>query len=175
MKKQCECAACSGFEVLEFPGMLPFSEAEEIALAMELLEVASEEELEQFLGKVFKKIGRFAKKALPFVGKALGSFIPIPGVGTAIGGALGSLASRAIKGEQELDEARRFVRLTGTAALNLLAEPADVVERDPAYAVDTAVGDAVRVIYPKGRRRLRQAQRMSGRWRRVGRRLELEL
>ena len=49
----------------------------------------------------------------------LGTFIPIPGVGTAIGGALGTLASRAIKGEQELDEARRFVRLTGTAGLRL--------------------------------------------------------
>jgi hypothetical protein len=174
MKKQCECAACS-FEVLEFPSVLPFSEAEELALAMELLEVANEEELEQFLGKVFKKIGKFAKKALPFVGKALGSFIPIPGVGTAIGGALGTLASKAIKGEQELEEARQFVRLTGTAALNLLAEPVDAVERNPAYAVDRAVGDAVRVVYPHGRRRARQAARAGGRWRRAGGRLEVEL
>jgi hypothetical protein len=170
MNTQCECAACS-FEVLEFPGVLPFSEAEELALAMELLEVSDEDEMEQFLGKVFKKIGKFAKKALPFVGKALGSFIPIPGVGTAIGGALGTMASRAIKGEQELEEARRFVRLTGTAALNLMAEPVDAVERDPGYAVNTAVGDALRVVYPYSRRRMRQA----GRWRRVGRRLEVEL
>lgn len=84
----------------------PFSEAEEIELAAELLSISSEEELDQFLGKLFKgawkgikKVGKFvgkvakplgrvlkgvAKAALPVVGGALGSFIPIPGVGTAV-------------------------------------------------------------------------------------------
>jgi hypothetical protein len=108
-------------------------------LALELLEVTSEAELDYFLGKVFKKIGRglkkiarplggilkgIAKKALPFVGGALGSFIPIPGVGTAVGKALGTAASKLfemeLKGlseeEQELEMARRFVRFAGAAA-----------------------------------------------------------
>ncbi|NLD68503.1 MAG: hypothetical protein GX644_06770 [Limnobacter sp.] len=97
-------------------------------LAMELLEISDEEEWEQFLGKVFKKIGRgikkagrfvgrkvlpklggalkgLAKKALPFVGGALGSLIPVPGVGTAIGTAVGSAASKALELEfGELDQ-----------------------------------------------------------------------
>jgi hypothetical protein len=123
------------------------SEAEEVELAMELLGVSSEAEWEQFLGKMFKGIGRglkkvgsfvgskvlkplggalkgLAKKALPLVGGALGSFIPIPGVGTAIGSALGTAVSKALElefGELEAEEAefeiaRRFVRMAASAA-----------------------------------------------------------
>ena len=53
----CYCARCqcgsptASFEVLSFPSMsstAALSEAEETELAMELLSVASEEELEQF-------------------------------------------------------------------------------------------------------------------------------
>ncbi len=125
----------------------PFSEAEEIELAAELLSVSSEEELDQFIGKLFrgigrglKKVGRFigrrvlpvlgkglktlAKAALPIAGKVLGSFIPIPGVGTAIGGALGTAVSKALElefsglsaEEADLEMARRFVRIAATAA-----------------------------------------------------------
>src|SRR5262249_17289427 len=97
----------------------PFSEAEETELAYELLGVSSEEELDQFLGKLFKGVVRgigkvasfagkalrplggilkgIAKKALPFVGGALGSLIPIPGVGTAVGSALGGALSKALE------------------------------------------------------------------------------
>ena len=93
------------------------TETQELALALELLEVSSEADLEQFLGKVFKSIGKvakglvkgplggvlksIAKKALPFIGGALGSFIPIPGVGTALGTALGSAASKALETEMQ--------------------------------------------------------------------------
>ncbi len=125
----------------------PFSEAEEIELAAELLSVSNEEEMDQFLGKLFrgigrglKKVGRFigrrvlpvlgkglkalAKAALPAVGKVLGSFIPIPGVGTAIGGALGTAVSKALElefsglsaEEADLEMARRVVRIAATAA-----------------------------------------------------------
>jgi hypothetical protein len=120
----------------------PFSEAEEIALAAELLSVSSEAELEQFLGKLWKGVKKVAgtvgkiakpfsgvlkavaKKALPFVGGALGSLIPIPGVGTALGTALGSAVSSALEMEfegleledREFEMARRFVRIAGTAA-----------------------------------------------------------
>jgi hypothetical protein len=75
----------------------PFSEAEEMELASALLEVGDEAELDQFLGDLFKKASRavggiikspigkalggmlkgVAKKALPMVGGALGSFIPV--------------------------------------------------------------------------------------------------
>lgn len=117
----------------------PFSEEQELALAMELLSVRSEAELDQFLGKMFKSVWRgikkvakplggilkgIAKKALPFVGGALGSFIPIPGVGTALGRALGGALGRALEMEmrgmpgvdRELEAARRFVRIAGAAA-----------------------------------------------------------
>ena len=40
----------------------PFSEEEEMELASEMLETNSEAELDQFLGKIFKKIGRKAKR-----------------------------------------------------------------------------------------------------------------
>ena len=132
----------SEFEFLE-AGELesPLSEVEEMELASELLAVSSEAELDQFLGDVFKKalkgirkvgssggglggvLKGIAKKALPFVGGALGSIIPIPGVGTAVGTALGSAASKVIKAEleglsledREFEMARRFVRFAGTA------------------------------------------------------------
>jgi hypothetical protein len=171
-QSQCSCGTCGKcrsqevFEVLpfnagfsgEFSGEFngesggfgeaesPFSEAEEMELAMELLSVASEAELEQFLGGLFKKawsgikkvgsvvakvakplggaLKGIAKTALPFVGGALGSMIPIPGVGTMIGRAAGSALAKALEMEAEgmdpeqaeLEMARRFVRIAGSAA-----------------------------------------------------------
>jgi hypothetical protein len=127
----------------------PLGEVAETELAMELLEVGSEAELEQFLGNLFKRVGqsagRFmnsstgralggvlknvAKKALPVAGGALGSIVP--GVGTAIGSTLGSMASRLFEveletlGEEEaeFEAARRFVRFAGSAARNATAAP----------------------------------------------------
>jgi hypothetical protein len=132
----------------------PLEEVEEMELASELLAVSSEQELDQFLGKIFKKIGKgikkiakplggmlkgIAKKALPFVGGALGSFIPIPGVGTAVGSGLGSAASKLLEvdlegmapEDQELELARRFVRLASRAASKAASVPANV---DPTRA-----------------------------------------
>jgi uncharacterized protein (DUF697 family) len=176
----------------------PFSEAEEMELAFELLGVGSEQELDQFLGKLFSKIGRgvkkfarssvgralggalkgIAKKALPVVGGALGSFIPIPGVGTAVGTALGSAAGRMfgleLEGlspeDQEFEVARRFVRLAGEAARNATMAPPSVppqqVAKQAIAAAATAhapgLAVAMRRPGPKGRGR-------SGRWIRRGR------
>ncbi len=189
----CRCPSCrtngAVFEALPFEmqpeseasfgardAQMPFSEAEETELAMELLSVASEEELDQFLGKLFKgawkglkKVGRavgkiakplggvlkgLAKKALPFVGGALGSLIPIPGVGTALGSALGSAVSKALEAElsglpseeQEFEAARRFVRMAGCAAQQA-AQAAD--SADPQAAVHQAVLDAARRHVPR--------------------------
>ncbi|HAB19744.1 MAG TPA: hypothetical protein PLX89_12655 [Verrucomicrobiota bacterium] len=124
----------------------PFSEAEEELFAAELLEVTGEEELEQFLGRMINHlanrpgpVGGFvqkarqpffgllravAKKALPTVGAAVGSAIPIPGVGTAVGAALGKSAARLFEAElesyegedREFERARRFVRFAGSSA-----------------------------------------------------------
>ena len=135
-------AASDAFE-FEFEGTpefeAPLSEVEEMELAAELLTVSGEAELDQFLGGLFKKVAKgigkiakplggvlkgIAKKALPVVGGAVGSFIPIPGVGTAVGTALGTAASKVLEAEleglsledQEFEVARRFVRLASTAA-----------------------------------------------------------
>jgi hypothetical protein len=192
----CQCPGCrasNAFEAFEFgfeaegegegeasfgarDGESPFSEAEETELALELLSVSSEEELDQFLGKLFKgawkgikKVGSavgkiakplggvlkgLAKKALPFVGGALGSFIPIPGVGTAIGSALGSAVSSALEAEfsdleaeeQEFEMAKRFVRIAGTAAQQAAqASPG----ADPQAAVRSAVMGAAKRHLPR--------------------------
>ncbi len=131
----------AGFEML-------MSEADEEALAAELLGVSSEEEMDQFFGKLFRKIRRgvkvlgrgplagilkgIAKKALPFVGGALGSAIPIPGLGTAIGTSLGGAAANLLEGEtdhlevedREFQMAKRFVRLASQATRQMARTPA---------------------------------------------------
>ncbi len=140
----------------------PFSEAEEMELAAELLSVSNEAELDQFLGGLFRKaaravgnivrspIGRalapivknVAKSALPMVGGALGSLIPIPGVGTAVGTALGSAAGRMfgleLEGmsaeDQEFEVARRVVRFAGDAAQQAASAPPNVPPQQAAQA-----------------------------------------
>lgn len=165
---------------LEYPDSeYVLSEAQEVELAMELLAVSSEAELDQFLGKVFKKVWRgvkkvarplgrvlksVAKKALPFVGGALGSLIPIPGVGTAVGSALGGALGKALELEtagmnvedREFEMARRFVRVAANAAQQAAMAPghmeSEVVARDavlsairsnvPAAELEALVGEA---------------------------------
>ena len=205
MKHESVCPNCGrqqeeegAFEAMEFGAPGPFSEEQEMELAMELLNVTSEEELDQFLGNVFKSawkgikkagaaVGKVAgplgsvlkgvaKTALPFVGGALGSMIPIPGVGTA----LGSMAGRALAGaleaetagmdgqEAEMEMARRFVRIAGTAAQQAVEGGA----RDPREAVRQAVSAAMRTHVS---RRDRSAARRSGSWRRAGNSLVVTL
>ncbi len=156
-----------GFE-FEEEAESPFSEAEEMELAMELLEISSEAELDYFLGNLFKKAWKgikkvakplggvlkgIAKKALPIVGGALGSFIPIPGVGTMVGRALGTAASNLFEmeleglseEEQELEVARRFVRFAGAAAKKAGAFPPTV---SPYAAARRGVAAAARRFAP---------------------------
>ena len=190
----------------------PFDEQEEMELAAELLSVTSEEELDQFLGKVFKKAWRgvrkigkklapiarplggilkgLAKKALPAVGGALGSFIPVPGVGTALGTALGTAASRALEMElegmdpedQEFEAARRIVRIAGAAAKKAAAAPAG---QSPQQVAKVAVTNAAKqhvpnLPKPRMKSPMRPAQSAasagrarSGRWVRRGRKIVL--
>lgn len=183
----------------------PFSEAEEMELAAELLSVSSEEELDQFLGGLFKKVtgglGKvfkspifrplggilkgIAKKALPFAGGALGSLIPIPGVGTAVGTALGSAAGKMfgleLEGlsaeDQEFEVARRYVRLAGDAAQQAANSPQNVPPQQAAQAAVVAaaqkhapglvsgspLGSAPPAVGQRGQ------MKRSGRWIRRGR------
>jgi len=144
------------------------SEEEEMDLALELLTVSSEAELDQFLGKLIKgawkgikKVAKplggvlrtVAKAALPMVGGALGSFIPIPGVGTAVGSALGGAISKALEMEteslsgedRELEVARRFVRIATSAARQAASAPPYM---DEETAANQAVAAAARKYLP---------------------------
>lgn len=148
----------------EYDGEASLDEVEEMELAAELLEVTDEAELDQFFGKLFKKIkkgaGKFlkplggvlkgiAKKALPLAGGALGSLIPIPGVGTALGSALGNAASNLFEAEleglsdedREFEVARRFVRLAHGAARRVAKAPPHL---HPRAAILKAVKAALR-------------------------------
>lgn len=164
------------------------SEVEEMELAAELLGVSSEQELDQFLGKFFKRIGSgikkvasgplggilkgLAKKALPFVGSALGSFIPIPGVGTMIGRAVGTAASNLLEFEsegmspedQEFELARRFVRLANTAVTEAANAPAGI---NPTAMAATAVRNAASQL-GSSQGQPRHHRKRSGRWLRRG-------
>ncbi|WP_143071974.1 hypothetical protein [Nitrosospira briensis] len=184
----------------------PFDEIEEMELAAELLSVQSEEELDQFFGKIFsrlkgrlKKVGKafrplkgmfkgLVKKALPVVGGALGSFIPIPGVGTAVGSALGSAVGKALETEfegmdpedQEFEVAKRIVRVTGAAAKQATAAGPDV---DPQAAAKAALVAAARQHVPNlgsvtrnragGKSAAGAGSGRSGRWYRRGRKIVL--
>lgn len=141
----------------------------EVQLAQELMEITTEEELEEFLGKLVRSVGRaasgfirspigkalggvlkgVAKVALPIAGKALGTFIA-PGIGTAIGGKLGSMASKLLEAheleqmseaEAEFEAARRYVSWARAATRNAMAAPA---RANPNVVVRTAAVTAAR-------------------------------
>ena len=150
------------------PANGPLSDAEEMELAAELLQVEDDEELEQVIQKTVDKAGRrrgrrakprrrrglgkflgnLAKKALPVVGAAVGNIVA-PGIGGAIGSKLASGAGKAfgleLEGlspeDQEFEAARRFVRLAGAAGDEAAKIPASVPD---AAATKVAVKKAVK-------------------------------
>ena len=150
----------------------PFSEAEEMEFAAELLEVTNEQELDQFLGSLIKRgaqaVGKFiksptgqalggilkgaAKQALPMLGKAAGTYFGGP-AGGAIGGQLASRAGQLLGLEleglshedQEFEVARQVVRLAGTAASNAVAAPPNT---PPQSVARTAFASAARQFAP---------------------------
>jgi hypothetical protein len=121
-------------------------EGEVMELAAELLEVRDEQELDRFLGDVFKKVKAFAaspagkavggmlkgvlKTALPVAGKVAGSFFGGP-IGATIGGKLGSMASNLFEMEleglsqedREFEAAKQFVRFASEAVKNASSAP----------------------------------------------------
>ena len=149
----------------------PFSESQEMDLASELLALTNDAELDQFLGNLFKKVGgavgKFmkgpvgrslggmlkgvAKRALPVLGGALGSFIP--GIGTAIGSTVGTAASNLFEVEleglspedQEYEVARRLVRLASGAAKKAGLIPPGF---DPRAAAKAALAAAAKQYAP---------------------------
>jgi hypothetical protein len=148
------------------------NETDELELAAELLAVTNEQELDQLLGTLIRKVGRtvgqvvrtpvaqavggvlkgLVTTALPRAGGVFGSFLGGP-LGATIGSRLASVAGRALGLEleglshedQEFEAARRFVRFAGEAVSNAAAaSPA----QDPVAAAQTAVAAAAERLAP---------------------------
>ena len=188
-------------EDFEWPGESEvFSDAELMELAEELLQVNSEAELDQFLGKLIKRVGKglgtivrspvgravggllkgVAKKALPLAGTALGGYFGGP-LGAKIGKGLASAAGRVLGLEtetlsaedQEFEGAKQFCRLCGHAVKTTLAASPDL---NPATAAQQAVTGAAARLAPgllstPGTRQ--RSAGASGRWVRKGRQVVL--
>lgn len=149
----------------EYEDEMPFSNADELELAAELLSVDGEDELEYFLGKLIKKavggarrffkskVGRklkrklkgIVKHVLPKAAGALGGIVGGP-VGNILISKARSLLGLELEGlspeDQEFEVAKRLVRLAGTAA----KKAARVSSRMPA---STAVNKALKVAAKK--------------------------
>jgi hypothetical protein len=148
------------------------SDSQEMELAAEFLDVANEEELEQFLGDLIGGIGStlgkivnspigkavggvlkdVAKTALPIAGGALGTFVGGP-IGGMIGSNLASMAGSALGLEleglspedREFEATRQFVRFAGQTVANAL-EAAPYA--DPEAVAHAAAVEAARVHAP---------------------------
>ncbi|MEM1020127.1 MAG: hypothetical protein AAGJ09_06510 [Pseudomonadota bacterium] len=175
----------------------PFDEATELELANELLEIESDEELDQFLGRLVRRAARgvrrfarsrvgrrlgrrlksLARRALPIAGRAIGTAFGGP-VGGAVGRRVGSFASRLFELEieamspedQELEVARRFVRLAGSATQEAIHA---AQTQGPDDAAEAGLMAAARRHAPGLLRQLRGGGRggrrgRSGRWVRRG-------
>ncbi|HEX9173645.1 MAG TPA: hypothetical protein VF861_13375 [Telluria sp.] len=173
------------------------SEQEETELANELLNVNSEQDLEQFLGSFIRKVGSVAgkvikspigqaiggvlkgvaKKALPLAGGALGGFFGGPlgakigsGLASAAGGALG-LESEMNGEDREFAGAKQFVRL----AADTVNKAAQASGGDPRTIAQNAALAAARQYAPgllgrggAGGMTQQGGQRRQGRWSRQG-------
>ncbi len=181
----------------EYHGEGLFSEEEETELAAALLEINSEEELDQFLGDLFKKARRVVggalkspllkplggflkgaiKKALPMAGNVLGNMI-VPGIGGQIGSRLasgaGSLLGLELENagpeDQEFEVAKHLVRMAGTAVQNAAQSVGAV---NPQAAAKSAVVAAAQAHVPgllQPQRGMNGAGRRAhtGRWYRRG-------
>jgi hypothetical protein len=162
------------YEQYEMPGDMyeALSEQEQMELAAELLEVRDEQELDQFLGNLIRRVGRtlgrvvkspignaiggvlkgLAKKALPLAGGALGTVVGGP-LGTAIGSGLASAAGNALgleaeafnQEDREFEGAKQFVRLAANAVQNATSMNATP---DPKAAAQVAVAQAAQAHAP---------------------------
>jgi hypothetical protein len=144
-----------------------FNEDEHMNLAAGLMEVNSEQELDNFLGDVISgaanAVGKFissptgqalgaglkgvAKQLLPMAGSALGDLV-LPGAGGAIGGQLGSAAAGLFEAEaeeQEWEAANTFVKLASEAAKNAAEMPQG---GDPNAIAQKAIVEAAKIHAP---------------------------
>ena len=151
----------------EFEGELPggtydrpFSEAELDELAMELLQVRDEQELDQFLGALLSKaasaIGKFVRSpagnalkgilknaissAVPVLGGVVSSLIPAGGAGSDVGAAIKSeLEYEGVPTEnRDVEAAKKVIEVGGTAAQQVAAMPPNAPPQAAVDAVQSA-------------------------------------
>ncbi len=156
----------------KYPNPQVLTDGQEMELAAEFLEVADDEELEQFLGDLIGGIGSalgkivnspvgkavggvlkdVAKTALPIAGGALGTFVGGP-IGGMIGSNLASIAGSALGLEleglspedQEFEATKQFIRFAGQTVANALQAPPYA---DPEAVAHAAAVEAARVHAP---------------------------
>lgn len=185
------------YEYLEAQASDSESEAYEMEMAAQLLEITSEEELEEFLGSLMRAAGsaargfassatgralggvlkNAARQVLPQVGQVLGNAIA-PG----IGGRLGQSAGRWLGGrfemeglsqeDSEFEVARAVVRLTRDATRNAIAAgpsapPRQVARQAAIAAAQRQLPGLVPVLAGS------PGTARTGRWVRRGRRIVL--
>jgi hypothetical protein len=165
----------------------PLDDAEEMELAEELLSVTDDAEMDQFLGNLFKKVKKGARRFMKSsVGQKLGGFLKgqakkfLPQIGKKMGFGsfdpsklgLGFELEGLAPEDQEFEAARSFVRLAAEAAKNASKAPATA---NPVQVAKSALAKAVRTHAPG---LLRSAPPMSpmtsgrsGRWIRRGRKI----
>jgi hypothetical protein len=141
------------------------TEADEVQLASELLEITNEAELDRFLGDFIKKVGRaagtvirspigqavggvlkgVAKKALPLAGGAIGGYLGGPlgakigsGLASAAGSALGLEAESLEQEDREFEGAKQFVRVAADTVKSAASAPPSADPRAVAQAAAIA-------------------------------------
>jgi hypothetical protein len=148
------------------------SESEEMEFASRFLELANEQELENFLGDLIKKagsaLGKFvkspvgqaiggvlksaAKVALPIAGGALGGLVGGP-LGASLGSNLASMAGNAFgleleglsQEDSEFEASKQFVKFAAETVKNALEAPPSA---DPAATAHSAAVKAARALAP---------------------------
>jgi hypothetical protein len=149
----------------EMMGESVLTEADEVQLASELLEITNEAELDRFLGDFIKKVGRaagtvirspigqavggvlkgVAKKALPLAGGAIGGYLGGPlgakigsGLASAAGSALGLEAESLEQEDREFEGAKQFVRVAADTVKSAASAPPSADPRAVAQAAAIA-------------------------------------
>ncbi|HEY7430557.1 MAG TPA: hypothetical protein VH641_07480 [Streptosporangiaceae bacterium] len=180
----------------------PLGEMQEMELASELLEVSSEQELEQFLSDVIRTATRgarsflrsntgkalggilkdslrgAAKEGLPSIGRAIGERLGYRDYGGRAGKALAAVLGLELEGlsaeDREFEVARQLVRFVGSAAGQAVAAPPQL---PPAAAAETAARRAAQIyapgLVPRLQGRSTHMWPRGGRWVRRGRTIVL--
>ncbi len=179
----------------------PLDEAEEMELAAELLAVSDEAELDQFLGDLIRKAGQAAgqfirsptgralggmlkgaaKKALPLVGRAAGSYFGGAAggnVGARLADQVGRIFGLELEGlspeDKEFEAARHFVRFANNAAQRAAQASSDSPQAAARNATVAAAQQHAPGLISTSVQHASAASHPHGRWQRHGRTIVID-